>query len=809
MGLLSFLLGTEKKETRKIPKNVQESIPFEQIYTNGVIETEPGVFSKAYELEDVNYRNVSLEEQKRMSLALISLLNSLSKDIDIQFLILNTKMEKKNTFSGLRFSPQDDGLNPIRNEMNELIFEKVINARNSLEQKKYMVLSLADHSVAHAMYRFEQLDSQIQNGLYELSSDAGAKPQTAEERLRTLFEIYNQDGEAVFENGVDKNGNGKFTLKALLKQGITVKDLIGPSGIQFRRNHFQIGNTYGRALFLSSVPTWLSTDFLSDVTAVSAPMAVSVIHRPIDQEEGMKKVQDAMRNVQSEISGKQEQAMKDGYGFDLMSPALAQAKKQMEELVEDILSRDQRLFYSIVLISVFGSSMEELEDNTKRILAVVSGYRTPFRTLQYQQEAGFNACLPLCLNKLEIRRMFTTESASVFLPYTAQELRQENGLFYGVNEATNNIIMYSRTSGHNYNGLIFGESGSGKSMFAKTEMLSVMLRSDRSRVYVIDPESEYTGIAKWMNGEVIDLSATAGTYLNPMDMDLDYDGQSEPLSMKTDYIISMIDIMLGQDGSLNPASRSIVGRCIRNIYRGYIEEIEKRRREGENVTFDKDSMPTLLNLYNELLRQDEPEAKTVADIIEIYAKGAMDVFAHRSNVDTGKNFVVYDIKNLGTGLKSVGLYVCLNDIWNKMIENRKKDLWTWIYIDEFYLLLRSDSAASFLTEIWKRARKWNGIPTGIMQNTDDLMKSNDAEDILKNSSFIAMMSMHRNDRMNLSEMLQIPESQLKAITNGKQGHGLLYAGKSLIPFNNEYPRDSEIYKHLSTSGTLDKERRYK
>lgn len=363
--------------------------------------------------------------------------------------------------------------------------------------------------------------------------------------------------------------------------------------------------------------------------------------------------------------------------------------------------------------------------------------------------------------------------------------------------------MYDRLSGHNFNGLIFGESGSGKSFAAKSEMMSILLRSDKNVVYIIDPEEEYVNITNALGGEVINLSTSSTTFVNPLDMDLDFSGDDDPVALKSDYIVSMIEIMYGRGRTIEPKEKSIIDRCVKNIYRNYLKHIEHLRQSGKNITCDKMAMPTLNDLYNQLKTQPEQEAQNLADVIEIYAAGSLSTFAHRSNVETNARIVSYNIKNLGAGMKDLGLFVCLNDIWNKMIENRKQDIFTWIYIDEFYLLLRSESASSFLMQVWKRARKWNGVPTGIMQNTEDLLRSVDSRNIINNSSFVLMMSLPKFDRDNLADFLNLSESQLDYITNADRGHGLLYNGKTVLPFNNEYPQNSMLYKIMSTSGSQD------
>ena len=425
-------------------------------------------------------------------------------------------------------------------------------------------------------------------------------------------------------------------------------------------------------------------------------------------------------------------------------------------------------------------------------------------TLMFQQEDGLNSTLPLCVNKINTKRQLTTESASIFLPFTSLEINEKEGVYYGVNEITKNIITYSRKYAVNHNGLIFGSSGGGKSFAAKCEMLSVLLRDEDSQIFILDPEEEYSDFVRAMNGELIDLSPSSKSYINPLDMDLDYDGKSDPVSMKSEYIISLFEIILGPGQMLNPQATGIISRCVSNIYRPYLEHLQDLRNAGEDVTCDKQSMPTLSNLYHELRRQPEPEAATLANIIELYAVGQASIFAHRSNVETDSRLVSYNICNLGAGMKTLGLYVCLNDVWNKMIENRKKNKYTWFYIDEFYLLLSVDSAAKFLSTIWKRARKWNGVPTGIMQNTEDLLRSIDGRNIFGNTKFIQMLSMSTIDRNNIGDQLKLPESMLEYVNGSKKGHGLIYNGATTIPFDNDFPKDTTLYALMDTSDASDK-----
>ena len=789
-----------KKAVKKKNQSVQNSIPYEYVYENGVIETKPGVFTKMYKLEDVNFKIAPDREQIDIFNAFGQFLNSFSPQVKFQIIIQNHNTDRYTTLSNVKIQSQKDNLNKFRNEMNSILIDKLAESKNNLSQEKYLVVSIEDEDVGHAMQVLNSIDIDIEKALQKITKDRSLYSYTLVERLESLFNFYNQDGESVFNNSRDENGKTYFDINKVYKNKLKTKDIIAPSAMDFKAGHFTLGRTYGRAMFLESVPNWLSTDFLSDISNIACSMSVSIHYEPIDTVKGIKMVKDHLTNVNAQIAGAQKEASKQGYSTDIISHELLENKTSANHLMEDLVGRDQRLFYVTFVVVVFADSLQQLEENSRLITTVANRFMCPIRTLLFQQEAGLNAALPLCINDLATRRLYTTESASVFVPYTSQELFQSNGIYYGINKASNNLILYSRMNGRNYNGLIFGESGAGKSFSAKCEMMSVLLRSDKNQVYVIDPENEYVHLAKALGGAVIELSANSKTFVNPLDMDLDYGGDGDPVSMKSDYIISMVEIMLGGGRTLNPTAKSIVDRCVKNIYRGYLNHMDELVASGSSLTCDKDAMPTLNNLYQELKRQPEDEAQSIANIIEIYATGSLATFAHRSNVETDKKFVVYNTNNLGTGMKSLGLHICLNDIWNKMIDNRKKGIWTWIYIDEFYLLLQSDSAASFLMQIWKRARKWWGVPTGIMQNTEDLLRSTDSRNIINNTSFIMMLSLPKLDRLTLGDLLQIPESQLQFITNSRPGHGLIYNGKIVLPFQNDFPKNSVLYSLMSTAG---------
>ena len=795
------MFGKRQNNTnRKTAKTVQQSIPIRTIYENGVIETTAGTFTKLYKLEDVNFRIAPDEEQASIFLAFGRVLNSFTKDTRFQFVIHNRTADKRSTISDVMFTPQKDMLNPYRQEMNTIMLENIRKGRSNIAQDKYLCVAVDSDSDERAMTKFDEIDRTLIKMFRGISRDAQIRAVTLEERLKIMFDIYNQDGNNMFYNKKDpKTGAVSLDIDALMRGGISPKDVIGPSSMYFESSWFKLGETYGKALFLQDVPSFLSTEFVADLTDLTCNMLFSMQYQPIEMTEAVKIVKTMMINIDAQITAMQKTAGQQGYTLDLIPPELKRKQQNTRDLMTDMVARDQKMYFMTITLVVFASSKEELENNMSMVRDVASKHMCPFRPLSYEQEDGLISALPLCVNRLYVKMMRTTESASVFLPYSTQELHQKNGIYYGLNSTSKNMILYDRLMGENFNGLIIGKSGTGKSMAAKLEMLSVLLRRPDSVVYVIDPEREYVELAKALYGEVVTLAPGSQTYVNPLDMDLEYGDNSDPLGMKTDFVISMMEIMIGKDRAISPEGKSIIARCVHQIYAGYLDHLAKERKAGHMITCDKNAAPTLSDLYNAFNEQEEPAAHTLAQTLELYAMN-MVTFSHRSNVNTDTRFLVYDIRDLGTGQKELGLHVCLNDIWNKMLENRKKGIYTWFYVDEFYLLLQSDSAAEFLMQIWKRARKWRGVPTGIMQNTEDLLRTATSRNIINNTSFIQMLSLPKIDRMNISQLLGVSDSQLAYITDNQPGHGLIYNTKTILPFENDFPTDTKIYQIVNSSG---------
>lgn len=801
-------MGKTKKSTEKnysllykiakiynLPKNVRESIPIRGFMSNGIIETQAGTFTKSYRIHDVNFDIAPEDEQAAIFKSYMDFNNSFNNGTRWQFCIFNHEIDKKTTIENIRISPQKDGLNKHRQEMNSILLSKLKEGNNSIQQEKFLTIAIDDHDTEHAVTVLKKLDVEISKKLRKISK-TDTNPMTAQERMKLLYEIYNQNFDYRMATGI-YDGEEKFDLAFLERCGLSIKDVIGPPDMKFKENMMMMGDTYAQAMYLERVPSLLSTNFISDLADIQSNMLISVTSEAVNSEDAVKLVKNQIGNIESRVSAIQKRNGEAGY-YGALPPDLERSQKNARDLMNDIVGRNQNLFYLTVIVVVFARTKEKLDENISLVKSVSGKHLCPVKTMKYQQEFAFNTALPLCRNDVFVDRMYTTESASVFIPYNSQEINQRNAIFYGLNQTTSSMVLYDRTTGNNYNGLIFGYSGSGKSFIAKCEMISVLLNHPDAQVFVVDPQGEYYPLTDAFHGQEIFLAPGSKIYINPLDMNIseDNDDEVDPITMKCDFILSMFDIIIGKGRMLDPSHTGIIDKCVRKIYRPYIEEL---KRTGK--TCDLTLCPTLSDLYQELLMQknERAEAAYLADMLYQYAVGSFDTFAHRTNVETSARFIVYNTKKLGTGMKELGLHICTNDIWNRMIENSKKNIYTWFYIDEFHVLLESDSTTIFLKRIWKMARKWLGVPTGIMQNTEDLLRNADTRAIVNNTSFVIMLKEPLMDRQNLAELFNLSNAQLEYITDSDPGSGLIYNGKIVLPFIYEFPKDTELYKIMSTA----------
>lgn len=553
--------------------------------------------------------------------------------------------------------------------------------------------------------------------------------------------------------------------------------------LKYYKDYFMWNNKYARTMFIKDMPSSLKDDMLTEIANTNLDVMITVNIAPVDPYKALKIVNHQLTSMRANKLQAEKKALRSGYTTDVINEDLKHSLIEAEELLDDLRSKNQKMFLNNIIIMVTADDIDELDNSTEAIEAVIRKQLCSVSTLKFQQEKGLQSVLPLGNCTLKIRRTLTTESTAVFLPFAAKEISQKNGMYYGLNAISNNMIIFNRLMLKNPNGFILGSPGSGKSFSAKREMLNVFLATDDD-IIIIDPEREYTDLVAALNGETINVSPASTNYINPLDMSQDYSDEQSPLVMKSDFILSFCECLVGKQG-LTAKEKAIIDRCLTNIYVEYLQN------------FDHDKIPTLMDFYENIKAQPEDEAQGLALSIELYIKGNLNVFAHKTNVNTSNRVVSYDIKDLGKQLKTIGMLIVLDYVWNRITVNRARGKRTWIYLDEIYLLFANEQSANFLYELYKRARKWGGVPTGITQNVEDLLKSETARSMLSNTDFVLMLNQATSDRIQLARLLNISDNLLTHVTSSESGSGLICCGGSIIPFVDKFPHN-ELYDLMTT-----------
>ena len=787
------MLSKKKKQTINIPNSISESIPYEQVYENGIIEVRTGVFSKSYQIEDVNFKTANQDKQYTIAQQYGEFLGSFDTGISVEVTLYNRTVSIEQFQSEVLLDMKSDNLNEYRSEYNEMLLEKMTGAKNNLQVSKIITVTTPATDIVDAIEIFAQIDRIVSERMSHMTQH-DAPPLSTIERLEILNSIYNQDSNIPLyrKQSVQGETAESFSLENCANQGITTKDVIAPSELVFNPNYIVVGDLIARTYYISNYPTWIKGTLLTDFASISTNALTSAYFNPIPQDEAIKLVKRQRTNIASSLVEIQKKASGKSIDPSLISPELTEAKKETNELMDDMTKDNSRLFVANIVITLFATDQDALNTFEGQLKMIASKNLVTVKKLSNQQENGFNSALPIGNNKLEIQRLMTTSTVSAIIPFDVKEVRMQGGMYYGQNALSKNMILYDRTTDINPNGCILGMPGAGKSFSAKREMINVLLNTD-DEVYVIDPEREYALMAKALGGSVIKLENGSSFFLNPFDMNIENaDEGGDPVKVKTDFIETICEIAIGGRYGLSPIEKSIIDRCVIKVYEPYILHLKKT-----GLTIDTKHVPTMVEFYDELCMQPQPEAQNIALSLERFVKGASDIFAHKTTVEINNRFTVYDIKEIGSGLKELGLQICLDNIWNKMISNRAKGKRTWFYIDEFYLMMQKPTSAAYIAQIWKRARKWNGVPTAITQNVEDMLKSEEARTIINNSSFIVLLGQSPINKIQLSDLLDISPEEQKYISTAKPGMGLLRIKDSIIPMDDTFPKNS-LYKIMTT-----------
>ena len=789
-----------KAKKLKIPRTVQDTIPYNWVYPDsGIIETSEGVFSKSFLLHDINYDSAREAEQDGMFRRYGSLLNSLPSNSLMQITIHHQQRNMTEFKAVAMMPPENDFLDPLRNEQNRLRLNEIRRSNDELVQYKYMTISTSAANYKSILPTFSRMEAEAIKNVSQIGG-AVAEPLSTAKRLEVLHDIYNPNAVGLFGNVMEKDpktdrmvyGKDKFSFDILAQMGLTSKDVIGPDSFYFDKNYGKVGDSFFRVLYIKQFPTKSDDQFLKQLSDVECKMVTTITYQPIRMDITQKMISTALSNANRNMIEREKVAAKSGYSADLVTPEARDRSDEWKAVRDAISHNGQKLFFVTVVIVHFADTLEQLDQDTSAIQAVGRTRLTDIRPLTYQQPEGLNACLPLGLNPLEIKRTMITDCAAIFIPFSNQELYDPvGGISYGINAISHNLILINRRNSTNGNAVIIGSSGTGKSVSAKIEMLLNYL-SSHDHIRVIDPDGEYARLAELLGGVIIHVSPGSSTHINPFDIDMEhYD--DEPITEKSSYICSLCETMLDSPMGINASQKSIVDRCVKTIYQPYIAS-----RDPVTGVYDETKLPTLKLFYEELRKQDGYDAMQLAEAVEIYAVGTQSMFAHHTNIEYNARFVVYDIKDVGQAMKHLAELVVLSNIWNDITRGRKEGRNVWFYIDEAHLLFQNQTSAEFLRDLYKRARKYGGLPTVITQNATDLVNNPVASAMIKNSEFVQILSQSQEDRECLGQLLNIPPNQLDYITNAPQGHGLIYDGSHIVPFINEIPKDTLLYKAVTT-----------
>ena len=765
---------------KNIPTTAQQTLPYREMYRDGVCRVADRYYTKTIEYEDINYQLAQSEDQAAIFDGWSACLNYFDSSLPFQLSFLNHRSRPGSRYS-VNIPMQDDDYNSVRCEYVEMLENQIAKSNNGIVRTKLLTFGVNVDDLPTARARLERVEADICGNFKKLG--VKCRSLSGLERLELLHGQLHPGSGSPF----------RFSWDMIPKTGLSTKDFIAPDSFDFRFSRlFRVGTTWGAASYLQILASELSDKLLAELLEMDAEMTITLHIQTVDQAAAVKSIKAKVSDIDKMKVEEQKKAARSGYDMDILPPDLVTYSNDAKTLLEDLQSRNERMFLLTFLVVNMADTKRKLENDIFAAAGIAQKYNCRLTRLDYQQEAGLLSSVPIGENLIPIQRGLTTSSTAIFIPFITQELFQTGqALYYGLNALSNNMILCDRKQLKNPNGLILGTPGSGKSFAAKREMTNAFLITDDD-IIICDPEAEYFSLVQRLNGQVIRLSPTGRgidgkpQYVNPMDINLNYSEDDNPLALKSDFILSLCELVIGGKEGLQPVDKTVIDRAVRNVYRPFLADPDPAK------------MPILGDLYDELLRQPEPEAARIAAALELYVSGSLNVFNHRTNVELSNRLVCFDIKQLGKQLKKLGMLIVQDQTWNRVTINRAEKKATRYYMDEFHLLLKEEQTAAYSVEIWKRFRKWGGIPTAITQNVKDLLASREVENIFENSDFVLMLNQAQGDRTILAKQLNISPQQMKYVTHTEAGEGLIFYGNVVLPFVDRFPKDTELYRVMTT-----------
>ena len=766
-------LFKQDKEQFIVPKGVQDCMPAYGISADGILRLtkfkKNGMYkySKTFKFTDINYAVASREDKEAMFLEYSELLNSFDSGAVTKITINNRKLNRTALEQTILIPMADDGLDEYREEYNQMLLDKA-TGDDAIVQEKYVTISVNKKNLAEARNYFARVGAELAGHFARLGSRC--EDMDAGEKLRIFHDFFRAGEES----------NYRFNLNESARKGQDFRDFICPDTLEFEKDYIRMGERYGRVLFLRDYASYIKDSMVSELTDLNRNMMMSIDVVPVPTDEAVREVENRLLGVETNITNWQRKQNQNNNFSAVIPYDLELQRKESKEFLDDLTTRDQRMMFAVMTLVHTADSKEQLDNDTEVLLTIARKHMCQIAILKWQQLDGLNTVLPYGTRKIDALRTLTTESLAVFIPFKVQDIMDKGGIYFGENAISHNLLLCNKANLMNPNAFLLGVPGSGKSFSAK-ELIVFLALATKDDILVCDPEGEYGPLVKALGGEVIRIAAGSHDHINAMDMVDDYGDGGDPIIDKSEFLMSLIGEL---DKSLvGPKEHSIIDRCAKEVY-------HQSAASGET--------PTLIHLRKKLLEQPEEEAKSLALSLELFTSGSLDAFAHPTNVDVQNRMVVYDIFDLGKQLKTMGLLVITDAMINRVTENWKKGKRTHIFIDEFHVVFENEYSGEFFNSAWRRFRKRNAYPTAITQNVEYLLDSVLASSMLSNSEFIVMLNQSASDREKLAKLLNISSEQMSYITNSDAGCGLLKYGSALVPFVNKFPKNTKLYKLMTT-----------
>ena len=766
--------GPAAKGKKRAALSAQQTIPYVRMLPDGVCQLPGGLYTKTVEYEDINYSVASTEDQTAIFSGWSSFLNYFDSSLPFQLSFINRRSHSRSRYK-VNIPQAEDDFNSVRAEFTGMLKNQIARSNNGIERSKYITFGIPAESLDEARPRLERVEADVMSNFKRLG--VPSEPMDGRARLALLHGQMHPGSREPF----------RFSWGDIAKTGLGTKDFIAPDSFDFRQPRlFRMGQYWGAASYLQILASELSDKLLAEILELDAEMTVTLHIQTVDQLKAIKTIKGKISDIEKMKVEEQRKAVRAGYDPDILPPDLITFSKDAAELLADLQSRNERMFLLTFTVVNLAPTRQRLENDIFTVGGIAQKYNCTLKRLDWQQEQGFVSSLALGGNEVEIQRGMTTSSTAIFIPFMTRELRMAGpSLYYGMNALSHNVIMADRKKLKSANGLYLGSTGSGKSFAAKRELLNVFLTIPQDRIIIVDPMGEYAPLVRRLGGQVIEIAPDSPNHINPMDIQMGGNDEDSPLSMKADFLLSLCELVVGGKEGLQPIEKTVIDRCVRLVYRDLALGVGDGR------------MPLLQDLYEELLKQPEPEARRVATALELYCTGSLNLFNHPTNVKTDCRVVCIVLKGMGDNLRKIAMHVTNEFVNSSVNTNYQSGISTWCYFDEFHVLLRDQLTASYFVSIWQMLRKRGCVPSALTQNVKHLLASPEIQNILDNTDFMILLSQAQSDRAILAKQLGISEHQLSYITHSNSGEGLLFYGNVTIPFMDRFPR-GEIYDLLTT-----------